>query len=61
MTIQTAYIYEGQSVPPEVLAEIEAAEEMPINLDDIPEITDEEIAHIGKTTKECVANSLSVA
>ena len=44
MVIQEALVYEGQKPTKEELAEIASADKRPVNLDDIPEMTEDEMA-----------------
>ena len=44
MAIQEAVVYEGQKPTKKELAEIAAADKQSINFDDIPEMTDDEMA-----------------
>ena len=50
--IQEALVYEGQMPTQEELAEVNAADARPINLDDMPEISPEEISLISSMAKE---------
>lgn len=43
MAIREVLVYEGQKPTKEELAEIEAADKMPVNFEDIPEMTEEEM------------------
>ena len=43
MSIREALVYEGQKPTKKELAEIEAADKMPVNFEDIPEMTEEEM------------------
>ena len=43
MAIREVLVYEGQKLTKEELAEIEAADKMPVNFEDIPEMTEEEM------------------
>ncbi len=44
MAIQEALVYEGQKPTKEELAEVESADKRSVNFDDIPEMTEEEMA-----------------
>ena len=50
--IQEALVYEGQMPTQEELAEVNAADARPINLDDMPEISPEEISLLSSMAKE---------
>lgn len=52
MATQEALVYEGQLPTQEELAEVNAADTKPVNLDDIPEISPEEIALLASIAKE---------
>ena len=52
MAIQEALVYEGQLPTSEELAEVTAADTRPINLEDMPEISSEEIALLASMAKE---------
>ena len=58
MAIQVAYLHEGQEIPAEALAEIEAADRLPIDFTDIPEISQEEIDIIDKLYKHRKRNDI---
>ena len=55
--IHTTWVYEGQQPTAEELAELEAMEKMPINVEDIPEITDEEIQLAKKYGRKLMAKA----
>lgn len=52
MATQEALVYEGQLPTQEELAEVNAADTKPVNLDDIPEISPEKIALLASIAKE---------
>ncbi len=44
MAIHEAIVYEGQKVPADVIARLEKAKDFPINFDDAPPLTEEQLA-----------------
>ncbi|MBR1761241.1 MAG: BrnA antitoxin family protein [Schwartzia sp.] len=52
MAIREALVYEGQKPTKEELAEIEAAGKRPINFEDIPEMTEDEMAVVAVMAKQ---------
>ena len=46
MAIHEAIVYEGQKPTPAELADLERASKLPINFDDIPPLTDEELQKV---------------
>ena len=46
MAIREALVYEGQKPTREELAEIASADKLPVNFDDIPEMTEDEMAMV---------------
>ena len=52
MAMQEALVYEGQMLTQEELGEVKAAARLPINFDDIPETTEEELALVAAMARK---------